>query len=237
MVLPSMVRLALRPARETWAWMDPMRLIPLPGLVELQKRRRPFFSALHELLDQCSHPTLGDLLDAAGEQTYGFLILLLAMPSLIPGLNVGAAPVGGVGIMGVGWQLMRGVEQPWVPQRIRSQVIHKGHVEDALARLESYLERLGSRSQVRRTLNQRWMGFLVAWSGLLLALPIPLPFGNLLPAAVLTLQGAALLEERPFWGWLGAAGTVGISVYFGLSFDLVVRGCVHAFQALRHALS
>jgi hypothetical protein len=72
------------------------------------------------------------------------------------------------------------------------------------------------------------MGLLIAWTAFLLAIPVPIPFGNILPAAVLVLLGAALLEERPSWGWIGAGGSVGISIYFGLSFDLIAK----AFRTL-----
>lgn len=193
---------------------------------------RPFFSTLHALLDAEEEITLGELLDAAGEQTYGLLVLLLSLPNLIPGLNVGLAPVGGIGLMALGAQLAWGTPHPWVPQRIQTQPIHKGRIKEALARLEVQLSRLRLRGSERRTLNRRWTGACVAWTGFLLAIPVPVPFGNQLPAAILCLLGAALLEERPSWAWIGALGSFGNTLYFGLSFDLILR----AFRKALHAL-
>lgn len=191
---------------------------------------RPFFSVLHERLDQDRDVRLEDLLAAAGQQTYGLLILLLALPSLVPGVNVGAAPVGGAVVTAIGVQLARGVPHPWLPRGMRRMALHKGRIKSGLARLEAFLDRFASRSAKQQPLNQVWVGGLVAWTGLLLALPVPMPFGNVMPAALLCLLGAAILEQRPAWAWPAAFGTLGVTVYFGLSFNLVVKGVSALFR-------
>ena len=193
---------------------------------------KPFFETLHALLDAEGEITLGELLDAAGEQTYGLLMLLLSLPNLIPGLNVGLAPVGGAGLIALGAQLAWGRPHPWVPARIQAQPIHKGRIKEALAKFEFQLNRFRWRGAVQRPLSHRWMGALIAWTGFLLALPVPLPFGNQLPAAILCLLGAALLEERPAWAWLGAGAALANTIYFALSFDLILRAFTKAFHAL-----
>jgi hypothetical protein len=193
---------------------------------------KPFFETLHALLDAEGEITLGELLDAAGEQTYGLLTLLLSLPSLVPGLNIGLAPVGGIGLMALGVQLAWGTPHPWVPQRVQAQPIHKGRIKNALAKLETQLDRFRWRSALRRPINHRWIGACIAWTGFLLAVPVPLPFGNQLPAATLCLLGAALLEERPTWAWIGAAGSLANTLYFAFSFDLIVRTFMKAFHAM-----
>jgi hypothetical protein len=193
---------------------------------------KPFFETLHALLDAEGGITLGELLDAAGEQTYGLLVLLLSLPNLIPGLNVGLAPVGGVGLIALGAQLAWGRPHPWVPARIQAQPIHKGRIKDALTKFEYQLNRLRWRGAEQGPLRHRWMGITVAWTGFLLALPVPLPFGNQLPAAILCLLGASLLEERPAWAWLGAAGSFANTLYFASSFGLIIRASLKAFHAL-----
>lgn len=195
---------------------------------------KPFFETLHALLDTEGEITLGELLDAAGEQTYGLLVLLLSLPNLIPGLNLGLAPVGGAGLMALGAQLAWGTPHPWVPKRVQAQSIHKGRIKNALAKFEIQLNRFRWSGAERRPLNRRWMGVGIAWTGFLLALPVPLPFGNQLPAAILCLLGAALLEERPAWAWIGAAGTFANTFYFASSFGIVLRAFTRAFHALVH---
>jgi hypothetical protein len=198
----------------------------------VQPAPKPFFEALHALLDAEGEITLGELLNANGEQTYGLLVLLLSLPNLIPGLNLGLAPIGGVGLMALGAQMTWGKPHPWVPKRVEAQAIHKGRIKEALAKLESYLDRLRWPGALQRPLNRRWMGACIAWTGFLLALPVPLPFGNQLPAAILCLLGAALLEEQAMWAWLGAAAALGNTLYFASSFGLILRAITKFFHYL-----
>ena len=198
----------------------------------MQPSPKPFFATLHALLDAEGETTLGELLDAAGEQTYGLLVLLLSLPNLVPGLNVGLAPVGGIGLMALGAQLTWGRAQPWVPRRIKAQSLHKGRVKEALAKFETQLSRFRRKGTRQQPPNRRWMGALIAWTGFLLALPVPLPFGNQLPAAILCLLGAALLEEQLAWAWIGAVACLGNTLYFAFSFDLILRASMGAFHFL-----
>jgi hypothetical protein len=196
----------------------------------------PFFETLRDLLAEEGTVTVGELLDAAGEQTYGLLVVLLALPSLIPAVNVPAAPVGGAFIMGLGWQMARGRVHPSVPVRLQRFELHRGRVKEALARMEGLLSRLRWQRQEKRALPQRWMGLLLFVTGFLLAIPVPLPLGNILPAGTLCLQGFALLEERPALGWLGALGALGIALYFALSFGAILKALTAGIhQVLRWA--
>ena len=130
---------------------------------------RSFFETLHRRLDEEEILTLGEFVQEAGLQTFGLLVLLLALPSLIPGLNVPMAPLGGLAIMGLGLQMAFGSGQPTLPGRLKRQRIHQGRIKEALAAFERQLNRLPSGS--RRTLNRRWMGLWVAWTGFLLFIP------------------------------------------------------------------
>ncbi len=219
------------------AWKALKRPLPQLNLIQIKPPQRPFFTALHELLDQESETTLGGLVDSASEQTYGLLVLLMALPGLVPGVSLGAAPVGGMGIMITGIQMIWGITQPWIPDRIRRQPIHKGRMKSTLAKLEGQLDRFGGKRKERRTLNHRWMGLVVAWTGFLLFLPVPLPFGNQLPAITLVALGAALLEEHPFWGWLGTLACLANTIYFAVSFNLITRECLRMLHALNHWFS
>lgn len=196
--------------------------------------KRPFFEELHARLDAEAGLTLGAFIEQAGDQTFGLLVLLLSLPSLIPAVNVPLALLGGLALIGLGLQMAIGSGKPALPARLRRQGLHKGRIKEALAAFERQLDRLPSGP--RRALNRRWMGVWVAWTGFLLFLPVwPLPFANILPAAALCLLGAALMEERPLWGWLGILGSLGVTTYFGYSFDMVLKSLHHLFDWF-HAL-
>ncbi len=194
--------------------------------------RKPLFETLDELLAEHGPITVEDLVEVAGEQTAGLLVLLLALPSLVPVVDVPAAPFGGAAIVGLGWRMARGAATPWLPERIRTLELRKGRVKETLARVERVMTRLGLDRLERRPLPQRWMGALLVWTGLLLAIPIPLPLGNIFPAATLAILGIALLEERPGLAWIGALASLGVTLYFALSAELIVHELRRGFSRL-----
>jgi hypothetical protein len=195
---------------------------------------RSFFEKLHARLDAEEGLTLGAFIEEAGVQTFGLLILLIALPSLIPAVNVPLALLGGLALIGLGLQMALGSGKPALPSRLRRQNLHKGRIKEALAAFERQLDRLPLGP--RRALNRRWMGLWVAWTGFLLFIPAwPLPFANILPAAALCLLGAALMEERPLWGWLGVLGSLGVTAYFGYYFDIILKS-LHRFFDWCYAL-
>ena len=191
---------------------------------------RSFFEKLHTRLDAEAGLTLGAFIEEAGDQTFGLVVLLLSLPSLIPAVNVPFALLGGLALIGLGLQMAIGSGKPALPARLRRQSLHKGKIKEALAAFERQLDRLPSGP--RQALNRRWMGLWVTWTAFLLFIPVPLPFGNILPAAALCLLGAALMEERPLWGWVGVVGSLGVTAYFGYSFDLIVKSLHHLFDWL-----
>lgn len=191
---------------------------------------RSFFEKLHARLDAEAGLTLGTFIEETGDQTFGLLILLLSLPSLIPAVNVPLALLGGLALLGLGLQMTLGSGKPALPLRLKNQSLHKGKIKVALAAFERQLDRLPSGS--RRPLNRRWMGLWVAWTAFLLFIPVPLPFGNIFPAAALCLLGAALMEERPLWGWMGVAGSLGVTLYFSYSFDVILKSLHHLFDFL-----
>ncbi len=213
-------RLRLKRALPAFAH-SPARRIPL---LRQPRKPRPFFSALHDLLDRHPTLTLGQLLDEAGEQTWGLTVLLLALLTFIPGV----ANVLSLATLLVGLRMFWGSPHPWLPKVIQNVAIHQGRIKSLLATIEHRLAWLAKRRGTRRAPSQRLLGLLIAWTAALAALPIPLPFANVLPAVALVLYGVALLEEWPALAWIGSAATSATTVYFAFSFDLAWR----ALQAM-----
>ena len=185
----------------------------LPELIRTKTEQRPFFTALHELLDRHPVITLGLLLQEAGEQASGLAVLLLAMLTFLPGV----ANVLSLATLWIGVRMMLGATQPWLPGTLRRLELHRGRIKDLLAQVESRIAWLAKRRGPRQAPSQRFLGFLVAWTAFVAALPIPLPFANVLPALALILFGVALLEEWPAMAWLGALISLGTTVYFAFS--------------------
>ena len=242
------LRLSLRPARREppgprrsghlrtslrRAWVSLPRALPAVGLVEVSRDQPLFFTALRGLLDRNPGITLGQVIEEAGEQVWGLTVLLLALLTLVPGV----ANLVSLATLLVGLLMMRGAAQPWLPQTLRRMVLHQGRIKALLAKVESHLAWLAERRGPRKAPGKRFMGFLVAWTAFVAALPIPLPLANALPAAALILFGVALLEEWPFLAWLGTALSLGTIVYLGFSLHEILvmftgmgRWLVHVIQ-------
>ncbi|MBS1767210.1 MAG: exopolysaccharide biosynthesis protein [Acidobacteria bacterium] len=173
--------------------------------------------------------SLRELLDKGGpEHIYGLGVTLLAATAFIPGVTNVLA----LGIIGLGAQMAAGRAYPWLPARLLRLRLHPGRLKAILTKAARFLERLSPRS-VRRPVPRRALGLLITWTALLLALPLPLPFSNLLPGAALLFMGLALLEDWPFPAWIGLAGSLATIVYFAFSFDLVMKA-LRAASHLRH---
>ncbi len=192
--------------------------------------RQGFFGLLDSLLEQEGTVTLQELLDRGGaERIYGLGIVLLSATAFIPGVTNVLA----LGILALGLQMVAGRAYPWIPKKVLHHKLQRGRIKDTFSKVGRFLERLGPRTAPPRPIPQRLMGVLVTWTALLLALPLLLPFSNLLPGAALMLMGIALLEDWPYAAWLGLAGSLGTTIYFALSFDLVMKGLT-AMWHLRH---
>jgi hypothetical protein len=142
--------------------------------------------------------SLGDFLETLGDQSFGFLLFVLALPNalpgpLIPGLSVPFA----LAIAALGLQLAWGLHVPRLPgwmrrwslpqQRFRRLV---GRSEPLLLRLERWLR--PRRSPLTEAPGERLIG--VALVGLSLVLALPIPFGNTPVALSVMLIGLGQLE-------------------------------------------
>lgn len=141
--------------------------------------------------------TLDTLLRPLDNRAFGCVLLLLAIPNFIP------APIGIGGVMGtmivfLGLQMLAGLEQPWIPARVRLRPLRCRTVGAFLDRTLPVLGRLERACRPRLELlvrrpAQRVTGLLLALLGVLLALPIP--FTNYLFGVIMLAYAIALIEH------------------------------------------
>lgn len=224
--------MALRRRTLATRWIALRRTLPGLGLIRTRVPQRPFFTTLHDLLDRHPVITLGRLLDEAGEQVWGFTVLMLAMLTFIPGL----ANVVSIATVLAGIGMMRRSPHPWLPAKLQGMELHRGRIKGMLAKVEARLAWLAKAGRKRRAPSQRAIGALVAWSAFLALIPIPLPFANVFPAMALILLGVALLEEWPDLGWYGAAISLGTTVYFAFSIHHILVMLRRALHWALHAM-
>lgn len=134
------------------------------------------------------------LLEAHGPGGPGALLMLLAAPCVLPVPGVGT--VLGLGIAALAWALWRGQAHDVLPGRVGALTLPRvwaRRVLALLARVHGYAGRVARPrwSSVATAGLRSWIPPLVALMALLIVLPIP--FGNVLPAASLLLLGVGLV--------------------------------------------
>lgn len=137
-------------------------------------------------------------------ESYGTLLLLLAAPSLLPGVGAVAAPLSGAACLALGFQLAAGRRIPWVPDRLQGWMSSSALGPRLSLWIQEHFRPLLGLPTPRFPLVLA--GLTVAWTGLLLVLPLMfVPFSNMIPALALGLVGAGLAARRSLISWLGMA--------------------------------
>jgi hypothetical protein len=171
--------------------------------------------------------TIGRLLEALSDRSFGVIIILFALPNAI----IPITWILGTPILLFAVQLMMGRQRPWLPQIMARQEISA----ETFARIASYVVKY--LSMMEQWLKPRWNWLTTDLSEriiglwlffLVLVLMVPVPFGNALPAFAISIIAAGLIEKD------GAAILVGSLV--GLAGTLYVvallGGLWTAFKAI-----
>lgn len=156
------------------------------------------------------------LLRAHGTAAPGSLLLLMAVPCMLP--IPGTGTVLGLGLLALAAALWRGETLAWLPQRVARFEMSAScarRVLETLARVHAVAGRF-TRARLPWVMGgsaRRGLAALVAAMAVVLILPIP--FGNVLPAVALVLIGLGLAARDGLAALLGAglatltgAGTV-----------------------------
>lgn len=151
--------------------------------------------------------TLADILELAGERTFGFFLVLLAMPSALPVPAPGYSIPFGILILSMAIQLVKGREEPWFPRWFRNGSVSLSKVQKLIKAAVPWLKRLENLSRPRFTYlctsrpGRVLLGCAIALMGL--SMLIPLPLTNTLPAIGVFVIGFSLIEDDGFISIMG----------------------------------
>jgi hypothetical protein len=187
---------------------------------------------LRDFIETQTEPrvTMGDLRDALDDRGFGVLILIFALPNLVP-VNIPLlSAVLGLPLVLLAAQLAYGRHKPWLPDWLARQSFPRLGFAAVVAHATPYLER------AERLLRPRLPG-LLSWTGerliglalliLAIVLTAPIPLGNWLPAFAIAIIGLALVEKD------GVAVLIGLGVgVIGLIVVATVIGGVIAATML-----
>lgn len=157
-----------------------------PPIVE---RLREAASAIRE-----ERVTMQSIAQAHGPEAHGTLLLLLAMPCLLPVPGVGT--VLGVGLAALAVAMWRGNGTPCLPQRVADLELSRHWAQRVLVGLASAYALAGRHARARLShLASAGRRSTTALSTGLMAgiIVMPIPFGNVLPAVALMLIGLGLV--------------------------------------------
>ncbi len=155
---------------------------------------------LATLADSFTTPTvtIGELRDALSGRIYGIFLLVLALPNIIPIPAPGLSAVLGTPLILLTFQLMLGWKTPWFPKFIVRQRIKTEYIRRLCEYVLPWLRKL------ERIILPRWM-WLVKYPAdrliallcvvLSLAIMMPIPFGNALPALAICCFAIAILQR------------------------------------------
>lgn len=144
--------------------------------------------------------SIADLLIALQDRALAALLLIFALPNVIP-VPPGTSALLGAPLIFLAAQLALGL-RPWLPRVIAARSMPRVHFASLIARIAPWLAR------TERLLRPRWsvlcrapteyvVGLVCLLLSLLVFLPIPL--GNMLPALAICLLALGILERDGVW--------------------------------------
>jgi len=154
--------------------------------------------------------SLDEIATELADRSFAALLILFAAPNLVP-LPPGASTVFGVPLVLIAAQLLLGMPRVWLPRMLRERSIDRRKFGKVAHRLEPVLARFERLVRPRwwpmpRVVAERLVGLLALLMAIAIALPIP--FGNWLPAVAIVVMSLGLTERDGLW--LGAGGILTI---------------------------
>lgn len=143
--------------------------------------------------------TLNQLLILAEERIFGFLFVLLSLPSALPVPAPGYSIPFGILIFLLAVQLIAGAKRPWLPQRLANYSMELKQVQGVLKAGIPWLKRIEALSRPRLTYictslpGRVTIGTAIALMAI--SMMIPIPGTNTLPAIGIFVTGFGLLED------------------------------------------
>lgn len=166
--------------------------------------------------------SINDLLAAMDGRAMGAMLLLFALPNVLPSLP-GTSAILGLPLVYLTSQMMLG-RLPWLPKFIANRSLPRDGFATLVDRMEPWLAR--SEKIMRPRLNllvsepaERVIGAVTLVLSVILILPIP--FGNMLPALAIALFGLGLMEKDGVLVIAGVVTTVvSVSIVAGVLYAL-----------------
>lgn len=162
--------------------------------------------------------SLGEIMLRLGDRSHAFVILLAALPFLIPITIPGFSTPFGVLIIIISVCLMLNLP-PKIPSRISNFSFGGGKAAEVFGRSAKILSKIEKLSKPRgefafgSSLATFIIGAIILFAGILLALPTP-PGGNFPPAVALVFLSIGVLQRDLLFFLIGTVATISTTILF-----------------------
>ncbi|WP_424100777.1 exopolysaccharide biosynthesis protein [Moorena producens] len=165
---------------------------------------------------------LADILTLAGERIFGFIFVILSLPSALPVPAPGYSIPFGIVILLLAIQLIVGAKRPWLPKKIMNGKMKLETVQGFLKIGLPWLRRIEAVTRPRLTYictslpGRIFMGSAIALMSI--SMMIPIPGTNTVPAMGIFITGFGLTEDD---GAISLAGLVVCLIGASLSISIL----------------
>ncbi|MGD2181189.1 exopolysaccharide biosynthesis protein [Lusitaniella coriacea LEGE 07167] len=167
----------------------------MPNMAKLSVELHRYF------FEEERQPTvkLGDILALAGERVFGFLFVILSLPSALPIPAPGYSIPFGIVLFLLALQLISGAKRPWLPQRIVNGSFKLERAQKLVKAGIPWLRRLEGITKPRLTAictslpGRAIIGCAIALMAT--SMMIPIPGTNTFPAIGIWIIGVGLFED------------------------------------------
>lgn len=200
--------------------------------MESIERRLPLSAILLQICDDPDPTvTIGEIVHRFGRRAFGALFFFFSAPNWLP-LPPGSSTFLALPLVLLTPQMAVGVRGPWLPRFIDDRKMKRADLAKGIRKLVPMLERIEKVSRPRLLflfgpVGDRLIGLTCFLLALVLLLPIPL--GNMAPAAAIAAFGLAMVQRD------GVIALIGYAIS-AISAGLLVIGGRAAVLALRELL-
>ena len=143
--------------------------------------------------------TLLDILNLAGERVFGFLFVILALPSALPVPAPGYSVPFGIAMFFLAVQLIIGRDRPWLPAKIMNGSMPLKKVQGVVKKAIPWIQKIEALTKPRLTVictslpGKAILGIAIALMSI--SMMIIIPGTNTLPAIGIFVTGFGLVED------------------------------------------
>ena len=175
-----------------------------------------------------SHVTLEEILKIAGNSIFGFLFVILSLPSALPVPAPGYSIPFGILMLILAVQLMMGRKKPWLPKKMANHPIKLETVQKFLKGGIPWLQKIEAITRPRLPYvcttvpGKLILGIAIALMSIFMMIPIP--GTNTLPAIGIFVVGFGLMEDDGVISLGGLGICLTAAVLIGSIFTALIWG-------------